>query len=176
MVLRRPPSWPARYLSGRIRMRPGSMTEKWPAQSSRDISRSPSRGPISPGFGFATHDAGAAPMPTASNLNRPKFTGGWSAPARRSAGPPRHRGEQTRRREPVGGYIVLWRKWRATVDEDGQYCLAVPAMSYHDRAQAGRTKNRMKLCCRMWYRRRTSTGRRGEQSWTRCWTSAKSAC
>jgi len=25
----------------------------------------------------------------------------------------------------AGGDIVLWRKWRATADEDGQYCFAV---------------------------------------------------
>src|SRR6266436_3394882 len=40
---------PACYPRGRIRMRPGSMTEKWPAQSSRDVTMLLSRDPISPG-------------------------------------------------------------------------------------------------------------------------------
>jgi hypothetical protein len=52
-----PATRPARYPRGRIRMRPGSMTEKWPAQSSRDMSRLLSRGPISPGFGIGKRNS-----------------------------------------------------------------------------------------------------------------------
>src|SRR5882762_8102283 len=38
-------------------MRPGSMTEKWPAQSSRDVTMLLSRDPISPGFGIGVRNS-----------------------------------------------------------------------------------------------------------------------
>src|ERR1700726_325491 len=43
-------------------MRPGSMTEKWPAQSSRDVIMLPSRDPISPGFGIGMRNSTTPPV------------------------------------------------------------------------------------------------------------------
>src|SRR5713226_7960295 len=58
MVLLRPDiQTSARYRRARIRMRPGSMTEKWPAQSSRDATMLLSRDPISPGFGIGMRNS-----------------------------------------------------------------------------------------------------------------------
>ncbi len=47
----------AGYASGRIRMRPGSMTEKWPTQSARDASSCTKRAPTSPGFGIGIRNS-----------------------------------------------------------------------------------------------------------------------